>query len=77
MAESYKIGEKTAQIVLEIMNLDKKEVMPIYEISDQEFSEVIRHPISLDMHIFLFKIVNFFVFTEDPVRLCMQSSCDF
>lgn len=41
VVESYKVGERTADIVLEIMNLDKKEVMPISEISDQEFSKVI------------------------------------
>ncbi|KAK4791781.1 hypothetical protein SAY86_032194 [Trapa natans] len=39
VAESYKIGEKMTEIVLEILNLDIKEVMSIDKISDQKFSE--------------------------------------
>lgn len=40
VAESYIIGTRTTNIVLEILNLNKKEVIPINEISNQEFSEV-------------------------------------
>ncbi|KAE8709506.1 hypothetical protein F3Y22_tig00110330pilonHSYRG00075 [Hibiscus syriacus] len=39
VAEPYKIGEKTIDIMVEILNLDKKEVVSIDEISNQEFSE--------------------------------------
>ncbi|XP_054824189.1 zinc finger CCCH domain-containing protein 44-like [Prosopis cineraria] len=39
VAESYNIGSRTTGIMLEISNLNKKEVMKISEISDQDFSE--------------------------------------
>ncbi|KAJ6906907.1 hypothetical protein NC651_017545 [Populus alba x Populus x berolinensis] len=39
-AESYKVGTKTTDDMLEILNLDKKEVISIDGISDQDFSEV-------------------------------------
>ncbi|XWS42132.1 hypothetical protein CRYUN_Cryun17cG0142400 [Craigia yunnanensis] len=39
VAEPYKIGERTIDVMLEILNLDKKEVVSIDGISDQEFSE--------------------------------------
>ncbi|KAL4378071.1 hypothetical protein GQ457_02G013910 [Hibiscus cannabinus] len=39
VAEPYKIGEKTTDIMIEILNLDKKEVVSIDGISNQEFSE--------------------------------------
>ncbi|XWS29232.1 hypothetical protein CRYUN_Cryun24cG0010600 [Craigia yunnanensis] len=39
VAEPYKIGEKTIDVMLEILNLDKKEVVSIDGISNQEFSE--------------------------------------
>ncbi|XP_028774610.1 LOW QUALITY PROTEIN: zinc finger CCCH domain-containing protein 19-like [Neltuma alba] len=39
IAESYNIGSRTTGIVLEISNLNKKEVIKISEISDQDFSE--------------------------------------
>ncbi|KAF7828930.1 Zinc finger CCCH domain-containing protein 44 [Senna tora] len=39
VAESYNIGSRTTYIVLEISNLNKTEVIPINEISNQEFSE--------------------------------------
>ncbi|KAK9286023.1 hypothetical protein L1049_025226 [Liquidambar formosana] len=35
----YKIGKRTADVMLEILNLDKKEVISIDGISNQEFSE--------------------------------------
>lgn len=39
-AEPYKIGERTTDITLEILNLDKKEAVSINGISNQEFTEV-------------------------------------
>ncbi|KAK4347992.1 hypothetical protein RND71_034331 [Anisodus tanguticus] len=36
----YKIGDKTADVLLEVLNLNKKEVVPIDSISNQDFSEV-------------------------------------
>ncbi|KAE9606659.1 putative chromatin regulator PHD family [Lupinus albus] len=39
VAESYKIGTRTTDIGLEILNLNRKEVISIDKISDQEFSE--------------------------------------
>ncbi|TYG63035.1 hypothetical protein ES288_D07G279500v1 [Gossypium darwinii] len=39
-AEPYKIGERTTDIMLEILNLDKKEVVSINGISNQEFTEM-------------------------------------
>ncbi|KAJ6398369.1 hypothetical protein OIU77_019215 [Salix suchowensis] len=39
VAESYKSGTRTTNIMLEILNLDKKEVISIDGISNQEFSE--------------------------------------
>ncbi|MBA0715656.1 hypothetical protein Golax_014543, partial [Gossypium laxum] len=39
-AEPYKIGERTTDIMLEILNLDKKEAVSINGISNQEFTEV-------------------------------------
>ncbi|KAM3756681.1 hypothetical protein ACB098_02G130300 [Castanea mollissima] len=39
VAEAYKIGERTTDVMLEILNLDKKEVISIEGISNQEFSE--------------------------------------
>ncbi|KAB2057765.1 hypothetical protein ES319_A11G189700v1 [Gossypium barbadense] len=38
-AEPYKIGERTTDIMLEILNLDKKEAVSINGISNQEFTE--------------------------------------
>ncbi|MBA0560731.1 hypothetical protein Golob_017609, partial [Gossypium lobatum] len=38
--EPYKIGERTTDIMLEILNLDKKEAVSINGISNQEFTEV-------------------------------------
>lgn len=40
VAEPYKIGTRTTDVKLEILNLDKKEVIPIDEISNQEFTQV-------------------------------------
>ncbi|XP_057500312.1 zinc finger CCCH domain-containing protein 19-like isoform X2 [Actinidia eriantha] len=38
-AEPYKVGKKTTDLVLEILNLNKMEVVPIDTISNQEFTE--------------------------------------
>ncbi|MBA0677635.1 hypothetical protein Goari_019032 [Gossypium aridum] len=38
-AEPYKIGEKTIDVMIEILNLDKKELVSINGISNQELSE--------------------------------------
>ncbi|KAL9238252.1 hypothetical protein vseg_012698 [Gypsophila vaccaria] len=38
-AEPYKVGKKTTDIMLEILNLDKTETMSIDTVSNQEFSE--------------------------------------
>lgn len=40
VVEPYKIGERTTNLKLEILNLNKKEVVSIDGISDQDFSEV-------------------------------------
>lgn len=45
MAEPYKIGDRTTDIMLEVMNLNKKEVIAIDAISNQEFSEVVTYKI--------------------------------
>jgi hypothetical protein len=42
--ESYKVGTKTTDDMLEILNLDKKEVISIDGISNQDFSEVTKTP---------------------------------
>lgn len=41
MAVPYKVGERTVDVMLEILNLNKKEVISIDEISNQEFSKVV------------------------------------
>lgn len=40
LAEPYKIGDRTADVMLEVLNLDKKEVVSIDAISSQDFTEV-------------------------------------
>ena len=47
VAEPYKIGERTIDVMLEILNLDKKEVVSIDGISNQEFSEVPKYTSSI------------------------------
>lgn len=42
VAEHYQIGTRTTDIKLEVLNLNRKEVISIDEISNQEFSEVNR-----------------------------------
>ncbi|KAK6150577.1 hypothetical protein DH2020_015509 [Rehmannia glutinosa] len=39
VGEPYKIGDRTADVMLEVLNLDKKEVVSIDAISNQEFTE--------------------------------------
>ncbi|KAA8531947.1 hypothetical protein F0562_006336 [Nyssa sinensis] len=43
VAVPYKIGKRTVDVMLEILNLDKEEAIAIDAISNQEFSEVIKH----------------------------------
>lgn len=38
--EHYNLGTKTTDVMLEILNLNKKEVIPINGISNEEFSQV-------------------------------------
>lgn len=38
--EKYKVGKKMTDLMLEIFNLDKKEIITADAISNQEFSEV-------------------------------------
>lgn len=40
MSVPYKIINKTTDVMLEVLNLDKKEVVSIAAISNQDFSEV-------------------------------------
>lgn len=40
MSSPYKVGAKTTDIMLQVLNLDKKEVASIDAISNQDFSEV-------------------------------------
>jgi len=40
-AERYKTGRKTTDFILEILNLNKKEVIMIDTVSNQDFTEVI------------------------------------
>lgn len=42
-AEPYKVGKKMADILLEILNLNKTEIISTDIISNQEFTEVIEH----------------------------------
>lgn len=54
VAEGYKIGSRTTDMKLEILNLDKKEVIPVDQISDQEFSQVLNFlPTFLSPHVAL------------------------
>ncbi|PIN26856.1 RNA polymerase I transcription factor UAF [Handroanthus impetiginosus] len=39
VAEPYKIGDRTADVMLEVLNLNKKDVVSIDAISNQEFTE--------------------------------------
>lgn len=40
--ETYNVGTKTTDVMLEILNLNKKEVISINGISNQEFDQVIK-----------------------------------
>jgi hypothetical protein len=42
-AEPYKVGKRMADILLEILNLNKTEIISSDIISNQEFTEVIEH----------------------------------
>jgi hypothetical protein len=64
VAEPYKIGERTTDVMLEILNLDKKDVISIDEISNQEFSEVIKHT-ALCTHLsFGVSVLSLFSFSQ-------------
>lgn len=39
-AEPYKVGKRTTETMVEILNLDKTEIISIDTISNQEFTEV-------------------------------------
>lgn len=39
-AEPYKVGKRSTDLMLEILNLNKKELVSIDTISNQEFTEV-------------------------------------
>lgn len=41
--EPYKLGKRTTDIMLEILNLNKTEVLSIDTISNQDFTEVIEY----------------------------------
>lgn len=41
VADTYKVGKRTTDVMLEILNLSKTEVISIDIISNQEFTEVI------------------------------------
>jgi len=41
-AEPYKVGKKMTDILLEILNLNKTEIVSMDIISNQEFTEVIK-----------------------------------
>ena len=47
MAEPYKIGNKTADVMLEVLNLDRREVVSIDSISNEEFTEVTKDILSM------------------------------
>ncbi|CAK7334377.1 unnamed protein product [Dovyalis caffra] len=57
VAESYKVGTRTTDVMLEILNLDKKEVISIDGISNQEFSECLLC-VSLDNEIVILNFVE-------------------
>jgi hypothetical protein len=40
VAERYSVGKKTTDYALEILNLDRKEVITMDTISNQDFTEV-------------------------------------
>lgn len=72
VAEPYKIGERTTDLMLEILNIDKKEVVSIDGISNQEFSEV---PLLLFLNSYysLFYVNSFFAsffFPEEFYAVC-------
>ena len=54
-AVPYKIGEKTADVMLEILNLDKKETISMDVISNQEISEVLKDPTLLTYSFILYQ----------------------
>jgi hypothetical protein len=63
VAESYKFGTRTTDIMLEILNLDKKEVISIDGISNQEFSEVSRWLTHHPKYVFPFLVLDTLLFS--------------
>lgn len=49
-AEPYKLGKRTTDIALEILNLNKTEVLSIDTISNQDFTEVIEYALHVLHH---------------------------
>lgn len=49
-AEPYKLGKRTTDIVLEILNLNKTEILSIDTISNQDFTEVIEYTLHVLHH---------------------------
>lgn len=43
VAERYTVGKKTTDYALEISNLEKKEIITMDTISNQDFTEVIKY----------------------------------
>lgn len=52
MAVPYKIGDKTTDFRLEILNLDQERETKVDAVSNQEFSEVILHPALISYSIY-------------------------
>lgn len=63
VAKPYKIGKTTVDVMLEILNLDKKEAVSIDAISNQDFSEV--------SFIYWFAYIQDFLF---PIPCCFKMS---
>lgn len=58
-AEPYKVGKRTTEIMVEILNLDKTEIISIDTISNQEFTEVIE-----------FNRLKVLLILSEPVATC-------
>lgn len=70
VGKPYKIGDRTADVILEIRNLQKKEVVAIDAISNQEFSEVFKLiPSSTKFSVLVNRVIYFPWF---PNFLCVN-----
>lgn len=79
MKEPYKIGIKTTDVMLEILNLDKKEVISIDGISNLEFDQVIK--LAAYVHVFLqiecsFLLESMFSLFFGPLQLFIGEQDD-